>query len=124
MISLETVLLILLIHWFPDFVLQTNYQALNKSSNNKALFMHVLTYSMVTVVLWRIFFNGPLVNILAAFGWIFLLHFITDYFTSRLNTYLYNKKDIHNFFVSVGFDQWLHFTQLFLVFEFYFARYN
>lgn len=40
-------------------------------------------------------------------------HTITDYFTSRLNTKLYKANKIHEFFVSIGFDQILHYVQLF-----------
>ncbi len=57
-----------------------------------------------------------------------MAHTITDYFTSRLNTSLLPKREshptdygyfkeiggnIHNFFVSVGGDQCLHYAQLF-----------
>jgi hypothetical protein len=43
----------------------------------------------------------------------FVCHTITDYFTSRLNSRLWAKGDVHNFFVSIGFDQVLHYVQLF-----------
>lgn len=46
----------------------------------------------------------------------FIFHTITDYFTNRLNSKLWAKGDVHNFFVSVGFDQCLHYVQLFLTY--------
>lgn len=70
----------------------------------------------------------------------FVCHTITDYFTSRLNSRLlpetilltFTNRDLeakemlcypkgsshHNFFVSIGFDQVLHYTQLFLTYHF------
>jgi hypothetical protein len=52
------------------------------------------------------------------FGFItFIFHTITDYFTSRLNSKLWKKGDVHNFFVSIGFDQVLHYVQLFLTYK-------
>jgi hypothetical protein len=120
--NLETFWLILgmlFIHWFADFVMQTDWQATNKSKNWKALLSHTYIYSM-----W--FFCGMAVlgnlildlNLSLKFGIsffaiTFIMHTITDYFTSRLNTKLWNNKKVHNFFVSVGFDQWLHYAQLF-----------
>jgi len=47
----------------------------------------------------------------------FVAHTITDYFTSRLNAKLWAKGDVHNFFVSVGFDQVLHYVQLFVTYQ-------
>lgn len=111
-------LCIILLHWFADFVLQTDWQAKNKSTSNRALFEHVASYSM----LW----------FLASIGWAgwtsnwwmlgfmpitFACHFITDYFTSRLNTKLWKAGKVHEFFVSVGFDQVLHYVQLFLTYK-------
>lgn len=60
------------VHWLADWRLQTNWMALNKSKNNLALLAHVATYS-ACLVPWGLKFAGA--N--------FVLHFITDYFTSR-----------------------------------------
>ncbi len=122
MISLASIFTILVIHWIADFVFQTDWQAQNKSKNNIALLTHTINYS----VCWAI----PIIFLLPG-DWTtrdyliasvqftlvtFICHTITDYFTSRLNTYLYNKKQIHYFFVSIGFDQILHYVQLFLTY--------
>jgi hypothetical protein len=43
----------------------------------------------------------------------FVSHFATDYFTSRWTKSLWEKKEVHDFFVAVGFDQFMHAAQLF-----------
>lgn len=113
MISFWVILTILLTHWVADFVCQTDAQAKNKSTDNGYLTSHILMYGMI----WL----GPAIFLLGDFAPMFVAitavcHWITDYFTSRLNTKLYKKGDIHNFFVSIGFDQILHYVQLFLTY--------
>ncbi len=118
MINIYIVFAIVFIHWFADFVLQTHWQATNKSKDNKALTMHVLTYSTVWFLICNVYsvITGNYM-MLALFAPItFVCHWITDYFTSRLNSKLWGKGDIHNFFVSVGFDQVLHYAQLFITY--------
>lgn len=123
MIDLKIVFSIILIHWFADFVMQTHWQATNKSTNNKALLYHTLTYTFIWYCI-GVFY--PLTHLDTYHEWAltkfviitFVAHTLTDYFTSRLNSYLYKKGDIHNFFVSVGFDQVLHYAQLFLSYYF------
>lgn len=109
---------IIFTHWVADFVLQTNKQAKEKSKSNKQLTLHVLSYSIVWLLIanvYSIITNNYLV--VSLFPIItFICHWITDYFTSRLNTKLWNKGDVHNFFVNVGFDQVLHYIQLFLTY--------
>ncbi len=94
-------------HWVGDFVVQTNWQAANKSKNNRALLHHVLFYTgclgATSAVLffpgmrWLIFIigNGA-------------LHFATDYWTSRWSAPLFEKQDLRKFFMVVGFDQLIH----------------
>lgn len=106
---------IILIHWFADFVLQTDKQAKGKSKNWSDLLEHTLGYSTVWLVigscLWILYDD---IWIGAKFALItFICHTITDYFTSRLNSKLWSEGKVHNFFVSVGFDQVLHYVQLF-----------
>lgn len=108
--SLELILLILIIHWFADFVLQTHWQASNKSINFYALVRHTAVYSACWIPLLVSLFGG---YGLLAIGSIFILHTITDYFTSRITSRLYKQSKIHGFFVVIGFDQWLHYLQLF-----------
>jgi hypothetical protein len=120
--SLYVIFGIILIHWFADFVCQTDWQAQNKSKSNKALLSHTLTYSWIWLTFGCIYVLFNLETYvpwtLTKFVWItFAAHTLTDYVTSRINSYLWQKKDVHNFFVSVGFDQVLHYVQLFLTFH-------
>ena len=50
----------------------------------------------------------------------FVCHWLTDYFTSKVNTGLAieakRTTKWHDFFVNVGFDQLLHYIQLFLTY--------
>ena len=96
-------------HWVGDFVLQTDWQAKNKSKSFDALSRHVAIY---TAVLWAgsaVIFWGHSFGAITAFaGLNWFLHLATDYCTSRLNSRLWAKGDVHNFFVAVGFDQLVH----------------
>lgn len=132
---------IIFIHWFADFVLQTHKQATGKSKNLSDLLGHTITYTLsfgIIALFLAVFYilvtkNKILVNdsILWFLPITFICHTITDYFTSRLNSRLLPKREYltshphlshyfvfkdekyHNFFVSIGFDQLLHYIQLF-----------
>lgn len=96
-----TLFAIIWIHWFGDFILQTDKMAINKSTSFRWLTSHVTVYTLP----------------LFLFGWKFALlngaaHFIVDFFTSRATSYLWQKGDRHNFFVVIGLDQALHMTCL------------
>jgi len=126
--TLLEIFTILLIHWFADFVLQTDKQAKGKSKNWRDLLSHTLTYSLIWFVIgmyytWYLVYNHNLSIDGIGFKLIlftlitFIAHTITDYFTSKLNSKLWEKGDVHNFFVAVGFDQVLHYIQLFLTYK-------
>jgi heme/copper-type cytochrome/quinol oxidase subunit 2 len=98
--SLLIIFSIILIHFFADFVLQTEWQATNKSKDNKALTMHVLSYSTVWFLIANVYsiITGNYL-VLALFAPItFVSHWITDYFTSRLNSKLWKEQKVHYFF--------------------------
>ncbi len=93
-------------HWVFDFVFQTDWMARNKSSSLLALIQHCSVYALF--------------GILLGFGWLgwlilFSSHLFIDGITSKINSYLYKKNEIHYFFVSVGFDQFLHFLVLYFM---------
>ena len=112
------IMMIIIIHWIADFVLQTDEQAKGKSSSNKWLLKHTCTYTVVwlTIGILYAIYLGDIYPMWALTKFIlitFVIHTIQDYFTSRLNSKLWAKGDVHNFFVIVGFDQLLHYAQLF-----------
>lgn len=126
-------------HFLADFYLQTDEQAVNKSKSIKYLLSHTFIYS-VFMCLTMMLMLDPLKALL--FGLItFILHTLTDFITSRVNKYLLPKevsyslklykekeninfthfpegRNYHNFFLGIGFDQMLHYFQLFLTFYF------
>lgn len=114
------ILVIIVMHWISDFVIQTDKQAKGKSNNWKDLLSHTFNYSAVWLALSILLILVevlPLPFILFA-PITFVAHTITDYFTSRINSRLWAEGRVHDFFVAVGFDQVLHYTQLFATFFF------
>ncbi len=127
-INIYIVIAIIFFHWIFDCILQTDDQANNKSKSFVHLISNTITYSACWVMPICLFFgivnNNHYVSSLQyvtasfLFGIITLcLHTLTDYYTSKLNTRLLEAKKHHDFFVSVFFDQWLHYLQLFLTFQ-------
>jgi hypothetical protein len=107
---------LLAIHWFCDFVLQTRWQAENKSKNNEALSRHVASYSVAFLAFLFVlqligveFTNTGVILYMIINGG---LHWFTDYITSRCTSYFWGKKDIHTFFAVIGIDQLIHSTTL------------
>lgn len=120
------IIFILLLHFFADFVVQTHEDAINKSTSVKHLFSHVWEYSVFITLIMSVYAfaagGALLLGHALLFGAItFVSHFITDYFTSRANTKLWKSGNVHNFFVGIGFDQWLHAVQLILTYAFIFG---
>ena len=93
------------VHTLADFALQSDKMAINKSSSNKWLALHVAIYSLPMML----------------FGWRFALanfaaHFCTDWVTSRMTSRLWKAGERHWFFVVIGIDQALHMTALVLTY--------
>jgi protein-S-isoprenylcysteine O-methyltransferase Ste14 len=117
MIDVHIVYAILIGHLIGDFFLQTDAMAKNKSSSSLALSQHVLVYTATvgTVMLAFLAFARITVSFEAFMLWVVLngcLHWVTDYFTSRINKKLWAAGDVHNFFVGVGCDQLIHYVCL------------
>jgi hypothetical protein len=113
-------LFILLIHWFADFVLQTSEQSTNKGKGkslyNKHLLEHVVVYTCVWVFCLVPFADYSGIFIFAIIT--FTFHYLTDWCTSRVGKIFWDRGDYHNGFVVVGFDQILHYTQLWLTLQY------
>jgi hypothetical protein len=120
---LTAFLCLLAVHWLADFVAQTNWQASNKSKDNLALGAHVAVYTLVLSFGVDFLFVGASWAKWTQFLVLnAILHFWTDWVTSRINSRLFvvqfettiipwvMKRDfnLHNFFMSVGFDQLIH----------------
>ena len=102
MISIEVILIILIVHFIGDFVFQLRSDAHAKSSNNLALLRHVGMYSVPLLII------GPLYAALNG-----ILHFMTDYVTSRLSKSFWGKGKEKSFWTIIGLDQTLHMIALF-----------
>ena len=95
---MNTILTIISLHWFADFVLQSDKMAQGKSKSNYWLSYHVAVYTL---------------PFLAFFGWQYALlngaaHWIVDWNTSRVTSRLWQQKRIHAFFTIIGLDQLIH----------------
>jgi hypothetical protein len=130
-INIVNVLCILLTHFIADFLCQTRTMATQKSKSLYWLSVHVLTYTVVTLIGWVTFltindgypdkgFMDVLLRIFVTVWDIgvplviitFITHWVTDFCTSKLTTYLWSKKEEWKFFAVIGFDQLIHATTL------------
>lgn len=96
-------------HFFADFVAQSHWMATNKSKSVFALSLHVTVYTSIMAVFFLLCCGEmfrPMIGVFVVIT--FFTHFITDFFTSKLTSWLWNRGDMHNFFVVIGFDQLLH----------------
>jgi len=100
------IIVLLGLHWVADFVLQSHNMALNKSKSFKWLGIHCGVYAIVFVFISPLF---ALVN-----G---VIHFMVDAVTSRMTARHWKRNDPHNFFVIVGFDQFIHIVTLLWTFR-------
>lgn len=99
----------LVVHFVADFVLQSDWMAQNKSKRWDALGLHCIVYATC----WAVF---GFFSFRAAGGWFALItyitHFATDAVTSRINSRLWQAKQVHWFFVGIGADQVIHYATL------------
>ncbi len=130
MTSSTSVLLLLTAHFVGDFILQSNWMAINKSKDWTALTCHVTVYSLCFL-----FWGVPFALVTGA------LHWLTDFVTSRITSKLwfidsmvplttikgetrfsgvFNDVKRHWFFVCIGLDQLIHATALIGVYQWLF----
>lgn len=125
--TLIQIFFIIFVHWVADFVCQTDSMAQGKSKFWEPLLSHTGTYTLIwglCLIFYTIAVFTQNENNVNSAGkwWLFLLitfiaHTATDYYTSRVNSKLWEEKKVHDFFVSIGFDQCLHYLQLFICFK-------
>jgi hypothetical protein len=90
--------------------------AMNKSKSNLALGTHILTYTGVMLVGLHI----GLIFHSMSYIWLFclingVLHFATDYISSRISSKFWVSEQRAYFWWTIGFDQFLHQTTLILL---------
>ena len=94
-------------------------EQINKSKRVDALTRHVATYTAVLAIVSAALFGAWGLLFAALNG---VLHFGTDYVTSRWTAGLLAKQDLHKFFVVVGLDQLTHQATLCVTMWFAFYR--
>lgn len=112
-ISLPLAFYLLAVHYAADWCLQTRAQATEKSSDNAALTAHVLSYTAAlfgALLLYR-----PAIALDPILAFVSLnsaLHWVTDWFTSRLNARAWKRGagngSAKSFWVLLGMDGCLH----------------
>jgi hypothetical protein len=132
--EIKYILLIVILHFIADFIFQDEEWATKKSTSNEDLLSHTLVYSLIMfgglfvigvfetktgVKIWSV------LDILKFTVVTFIFHTITDYLTSRVVKQKFDNEEygsrIPNLgaFSIIGFDQLLHFIQLFLCFDYF-----
>lgn len=106
--EIKIVLLLVWIHFFGDFVLQTNDMAVKKSKSIKWLLLHTSVYSVLLLLFGPLF---ALVN--------FVAHFVVDFFSSRAGSYFRGNDNQKGFFMVLGTDQAVHLTTLIVTYEYF-----
>lgn len=126
--SLIEIFFIFIVHYIADFIFQDERWALGKSRNLDDLLQHTLMYSFVWLMssgLFAILYINSLLAFQKVFifvGITFVCHTITDYYTSKVVSKMFHNKKfggpIPNLgaFSMIGFDQVLHYIQLFLTY--------
>ncbi len=104
--------LVLFAHFVADFIFQKDEDAKNKSKSFMHLLNHILDYDFAfTIVLsLGILLLGKF-SLMPIIYYTLLnsaIHLVVDYFTSKASAHYWSKQEAHNFFVVIGFDQFLH----------------
>lgn len=121
---MSTVIFLLFVHWFADFVCQTRWMAQGKSKSFSILLIHVCTYGWVLATTLELYLISAGISVTdynyITFMWInIILHGVTDFITSRVSSYFWRKENTHAFFTTVGFDQFLHQLCLIVTSQYY-----
>jgi len=109
----------LFVHWFADFVCQTDEMAKEKSSSFGSLLKHIASYAIVFTI--GAFLAVVCLDNIADSGWMFggwafnlfvitnvVSHLFIDYVTSRAAKLEFDRGNVGGAFVIIGFDQFLH----------------
>jgi len=124
--------IIIVFHYIGDFIFQDEEWAVGKSKSFICLIRHTLTYSFLWLVFSYLLFryyegytpSESLIGSMLFFIITLFSHTITDYYTSRITSNLFAKKKLGSpipnlgAFSMIGFDQLLHYLQLFTTYYF------
>ncbi len=113
---MQTAVLILLLHFIGDFALQSSKMAVNKATSLRWLSIHVAVYTSVLLA-GMLLLLGPHVTTLYYVLANGALHWVTDYFTSRLNARFYAANQLRFYYCGIGADQLIHHTCLLLSYD-------
>lgn len=120
--STTIIISLLVIHYIADYLFQTRRQGNGKASSLYLLGEHVFTYMNVFGIgLCLMMVTGIAPNIVPDI-WIFmcitfLLHFVTDFVTSKATKKLWAQKKEYATFAVMGLDQLLHTTGLVITWQ-------
>lgn len=113
LVFLANISWIMLSHYVADFLAQTEWMASGKSKSIIPLASHIFVYSIVMLIMMAAIlplkggFNES--QLLMFIGINAVLHFVTDYISSRASSKAYAKKDLRTFWAVIGADQLAHF---------------
>lgn len=122
---IEILIMLLVVHYLADFVFQRRADAEEKHKSVLALLSHCSWYLFITYFL--IMFIMPIFVAISQIESLYLtdgleistyslclvvLHFATDYFTSKISHNFYEQKKIKYFWATIGADQLLHQIQI------------
>jgi hypothetical protein len=99
--------ILFLAHWIWDFVGQSDKMAINKSKSWYWLNTHSAVYCIGMCLSSAVVFSNLTMAALTTVV-VGVSHWAIDAVTSRINAQLYINNQRHWFFVSIGFDQFLH----------------
>lgn len=112
-------ILIFVAHFLGDFVFQSDGTAKNKSKYLVYLVEHTLIYGLNLTGIFLLFNLITGYNEFMILPWIcinVMIHGFQDYFTSRLNKFLFSISN-HYGFVGIGLDQMIHHIILILTYQ-------
>lgn len=105
-----TLLILFVVHFLADFVFQSSKMATGKSKSLKWLSIHVGVYALISLISLFVLgsFYGNFLFGVYWWGINVILHFIVDFFTSKITSRFWEQKNMRLFFVMIGFDQLIH----------------
>lgn len=126
-----SLILIFVLHFIGDFLLQPYWMKIKKSRQAKVMFLHILLYFSVMVVGLSIFFKTPLAVLYGALNAI--IHLVVDYASSRVISGssqdlivrdgpepIYERVDMHIPILLLGIDQLIHNISLIVTWYYFF----